>query len=161
MKGINKIIAVLFISCIASFSFAQNSSEQQKLPETVPGQKFSAEEYKAAKVEYVIDCGKLTNKEKNKFTPLYTELYKQKRCINHNARKLCREYSQDGNITKQEYLSMIDSLCQAKIDIANLEKDYVEKFKKILPAEKLYKVLKADENFDSEILKQMQKQKQE
>ena len=161
MKEFNKYISVLLILCVSQFSFAQNSAEQQKLPEIVSGQKFSAEEYKAAKVEYVIDCGKLTNKEKNKFTPLYTELYQKKRCINHNARKLCREYSQDGNITKQEYLSMIDSLCQAKIDIANLEKDYVEKFKKILPAEKLYKVLKADENFDSEILKQIQKQKQE
>lgn len=157
MKHLKFFIFTFFFCCVSVISSAQNKPSVQ----LAPGQKFSWEEYKTAKSQYIVDCAKLSRKESEKFFPLYKELYQKKRYINSNARKLCKEYSQDGNITKQEYLSMIDSLCQAKIDIANLEKEYVDKFKKILPAEKLYKALIADENFDSEILKQMQKQKQE
>lgn len=162
MKNFRIYILIFFFCSVSVLSFAQNGSEDQQssTAKLAPGQKFSAQEYREAKIEYVIDCAKLTSKEKNAFTPVYTELYNKKRLINYNAKKLCREYSKDG-ITEQEYMSMIDSLSQAKIDIANLQKEYIEKFKKILPAEKLYKAMQADEKFDGEILKQMQKQKQD
>ena len=52
---------------------------------------------------------------------------------------------------------MIDALADVKIECAKLEKEYLEKFKKILPAKKLMRVQMAEERYQRELLKGMQK----
>ena len=51
---------------------------------------------------------------------------------------------------------MIDALADVKIECAMLEKEYLAKFKKILPAKKLMRVQMAENRFQREILKGIQ-----
>ena len=55
---------------------------------------------------------------------------------------------------------MIDALADVKIECAMLEKEYLSKFKKILPAKKLMRVQMAENRFQREILKGIQQGKQ-
>ena len=52
---------------------------------------------------------------------------------------------------------MIDALADVKIACALLEKDYLQRFKEILPAKKLMRVQMAEERYQRELLKDMQR----
>ena len=58
--------------------------------------------------------------------------------------------------TEEECNEMIDALADVKIECAMLEKEYLAKFKKILPAKKLMRVQMAENRFQREILKGIQ-----
>ena len=51
---------------------------------------------------------------------------------------------------------MIDAMADVKIECAQLEKEYLAKFKAILPAKKLMRVQMAENRFQREILKGIQ-----
>lgn len=95
--------------------------------------------------------------EADKFFPVYFELQQKKRNVNSHTRQVVR-HIQESNLTEQESAQLIDSISETKINIANLEKEYLDKFKKVLPSGKLLKVLIAEEQFNSELLKEMQRQ---
>ena len=46
-------------------------------------------------------------------------------------------------------------MSDAKIEIAKLEKNYIEKYLKILPAKKILDVQRAEEKFQREMIKKM------
>ena len=51
---------------------------------------------------------------------------------------------------------MIDAMADVKIECATLEKEYLVRFKEILPAKKLMRVQMAEERYQRELLKGMQ-----
>ncbi|MEG1749355.1 MAG: hypothetical protein RRZ65_07130 [Tannerellaceae bacterium] len=55
--------------------------------------------------------------------------------------------------TDAEYLKAIDACLEVRINEAQLEKEYYEKFKKILSPEKLYKYRRADYKFAREFMR--------
>ena len=58
--------------------------------------------------------------------------------------------------TEEECNEMIDALADVKIECATLEKEYLQKFKEILPAKKLMRVQMAEDRFQRELLRGMQ-----
>ncbi|MBR5240304.1 MAG: hypothetical protein IKW05_00050, partial [Muribaculaceae bacterium] len=61
--------------------------------------------------------------------------------------------------TEAEYNEMIDALADVKIECATLEKEYLIKFKSILPAKKLMRVQMAEDRFQRELLKGIRAEK--
>ena len=59
-------------------------------------------------------------------------------------------------MSQEQCLKAIDAKAEANIKIAALEKEYLQKFKEILPASKILKVQNAEEQFNSQILKDIQ-----
>jgi len=59
-------------------------------------------------------------------------------------------------ISEEQSLKAIDAKADANIRIAELEKEYLKKFKEVLPASKILKVQNAEEQFNSQILKDIQ-----
>ena len=51
---------------------------------------------------------------------------------------------------------MIEALADIKIQCATLEKEYLKKFKEILPAKKIMRVQMAEDRFQRELLREMQ-----
>lgn len=138
--------------------FQQSGNQQkQQQPSTNyhnRGQRFSPAEYWKKQKDFFTKRANLTEEEANKFFPLYNELQQKKMQINHQSRQNAVKLEQP--ISEENCMKTIDALADAQIQIAQLEKEYLEKFKKILPASKILKIQMAEDQFNSELIKEMQ-----
>ena len=99
----------------------------------------------------VADCG-LSPDEAAKFIPLENEFRQKVFDIGRDCRTLARESREKTKQSDVEYLKLIDCYLDNRIKEAQLEKEYFEKFKKILKPEKLYKYREADAKFSRELI---------
>lgn len=128
----------------------QQNPQQNQMPNR-SGQ-FSPAEYWRQQKEFFTEKACLTEKEANDFFPIYNELQQKKRELNRNIRLMSREEGQ----TEEQARKSLDAIAEANIKIANLEKEYLTKFEKVLPATKILKIQNAEEQFNSQILKDIQ-----
>lgn len=139
--------------------FQQGTNQQQHRPNVSStsnrGQRFSIDEYRKRQKEFFTKRANLTEQEAEKFFPVYNELQQKKMQINHQSRQDAVRQQQP--LSEEECLKAIDALADAQIRIAQLEKEYLEKFKKILPASKILAIQRAEDQFNSELVKEMQR----
>ncbi len=140
--------------------FQQGTNQQQPRPNVGNannngGQRFSIDEYRKRQKDFFTKRANLTEQEAEKFFPVYNELQQKKMQINHQSRQAAVRQQQPLN--EEECLKAIDALADAEIRIAQLEKEYLEKFKKILPASKILAIQRAEDQFNSELVKEMQR----
>lgn len=139
--------------------FQQGANQQQQRPNVSNtsnrGQSFSIDEYRKRQKEFFTKRANLTEQEAEKFFPVYNELQQKKMQINHQSRQDAVRQQQP--LSEEECLKAIDALADAQIRIAQLEKEYLEKFKKILPASKILAIQRAEDQFNSELVKEMQR----
>ena len=64
--------------------------------------------------------------------------------------------SYQDNQTEDQARKTLDVIAETNLKIAQLEKEYLEKFKEVLPASKILKVQNAEDQFNSQILKDIQ-----
>ena len=102
----------------------------------------------------------LTEEESNAFFPLYNELQQKKRELSRETRRFMREAAAAG-ASEEQSLKAIEAQAETNIKIAELEKEYLKKFKEVLPASKILKVQNAEEQFNSQILKDIQQSRSE
>lgn len=141
----------LFISIICLTVTAQEkNNHQQRRPW------MTHEEFRAKQQKYIADYANLSESESKAFFPLYFELQDKKHAANHRVWKQARAVS-PRQCTEEECDRMIDSLADVKIECATLEKEYLKKFKEILPAKKLMHVQMAEDRFQRELLRGMQR----
>jgi hypothetical protein len=144
-----RVLLLAFSAIILFSSSAQAQSNSVRRPH------MTAEEFQAKQKEFIIHHAELTNEESAVFFPLYFELQSKKHEINGRAWKKVRSVRPHER-TEEECNEMIDALADVKIECAMLEKEYLAKFKKILPAKKLMRVQMAENRFQREILKGIQ-----
>lgn len=120
-------------------------------------QQFSPEEFRARQQKFLTEKAGLSEDEAKEFFPIYFELQDKKNEINFNARQTASSRSNSEKLTDEEYTKLIDNLADAKIQIAKLEKEYLGKFKKIVPAGKVLRIQMAESQFGSELIKEMQR----
>lgn len=126
---------------------------QQQAPNRI-GQ-FSAAEYWNQQKAFFIEKAGLTEDEAAAFFPLYNDLQQKKRELNREIRRTMRQEG-GAEISEEQSLKAIDAQAETNIKIAELEKEYLQKFKQVLPASKILKVQNAEEQFNSQILKDIQ-----
>ncbi len=85
---------------------------------------------------FVIEL-ELSPEEAKKFLPLMNELYDKRYKLWKSIRQQRREVEAKGTMTDGEVEKLIDSSLQNSVDEAKLEKDYYDKFKKVLPLQKV------------------------
>lgn len=144
-----RVLLLAFSAIILISSSAQAQSNSVRRPH------MTAEEFQTKQKEFIIHHAELTNEESSVFFPLYFELQSKKHEINGRAWKKVRSVRPHER-TEEECNEMIDALADVKIECAMLEKEYLAKFKKILPAKKLMRVQMAENRFQREILKGIQ-----
>ncbi len=130
-----------------------NTNHQQPVPNR-SGQ-FSASEYWKQQQQFFTEKAELTEQEAKAFFPLYNELQQKKRQLNMEIRRTMRQ--EPGTVmTEEQSQKAIDARANTNIKIAELEKEYLEKYKQVLPASKILKIQNAEEQFNSQLLKDIQ-----
>lgn len=119
-------------------------------------QRLSPAEFRARQKAYIAERAGLTKQEAAKFFPMYFELQDKKKELNDKAWGLIRK-GKDENTTEAQYDEIMEGIYDARIASDRLDKSYFEKFRKILPAKKLYLVQKAEMRFHRDLLKGMKR----
>lgn len=137
---------------ISIFCLTVNAQEQASTPRR---QRMTPKEFQTKQKEYIAQHAGLTEEESAAFFPLYYELQNKKHEANRRVWKQARAVKPHER-TEEECNEMIDALADVKIECATLEKEYLQKFKEILPAKKLMRVQMAEDRFQRELLRGMQ-----
>lgn len=143
---------LLLISIVCLTVSAQEQNGNSRRPRMTP------EEFQNKQKEFIIQQAELTDAESAAFFPLYFELQNKKHELNGRVWKKARAVHPNER-TEAEYNEMIDALADVKIECATLEKEYLIKFKSILPAKKLMRVQMAEDRFQRELLKGIRAEK--
>lgn len=118
-------------------------------------QHLTQEEFRAKQKAFITEKAGLTKEEATKFFPLYFELQDRKKQLNDEAWNLLRK-GKNENTTEAQYEEIMEGVYDARIASDRLDKTYFDKFKKILPAKKIYLVQRAEMKFHRDLLKGMQ-----
>ncbi len=141
---VRKIAVWLVLLCVGVAAGAQ---EKKK-----PG--FSKEEFRAKQEAFLSEKAELTKEEAARFFPVYFELQDRKQAANDEGWKQIKK-GRDPNTTDAEFEQILEKTAQARINADKLELEYLQKFKQILSAKKIYKVQQAEMKFHRDILKIM------
>lgn len=142
-----RLFFVVFITVSVLFS-------QVALAQGDKGQRhFDKEAFQAEKNAFITAEVGLTPEEAAAFIPLCNELHEKMFEVGRECRKLSREIKHKQSPTDDDYTKVNDVCLEVKQKEAALEKEYYEKFKKILSPEKLYKYRCAESKFARNFMK--------
>lgn len=147
-----RYLTVLLMGLVCLAATAQEQGQRPHRPHMTP------EEYQAKQKEFITQHAELTEEESTAFFPLYFELQRKKHEANRRVWKQVRAVPPHER-TEEECDQMIDAMADVKIECATLEKEYLGRFKEILPAKKLMRVQMAEERFQRELLRGIQQGK--
>ena len=143
----NKIFFITFVAISVLLSF--NATAQEKKEQ----RHFDREAFEARRNAFITAEVGLTPEEAAQFIPLCNELRQKKFEVGRECRKLSKDLKHNENATDADYLKVIDECVSVNIRQAQLEKEYYEKFKKILSPKKLYRYKRAEGKFAREFMR--------
>ena len=135
------ITLVACLICISTFA-------QKKDPSTEA-------EFRAKKQAYMTKKAGLTQEESEKFFPLYFEFQDKKKEINKQAWTIAKK-GKKPETTETEYEEIIGTFFNNQEIITQLEKEYIEKYREVLSAKKVYLVYWAEMKFSRNMMKILQ-----
>lgn len=157
---INRINKTLFISFILLCVYiiplsAQNKSEADRKKQREEHWK----EYMQDKMTYLIKATGMTKQESERFFPIYEEMMKKKFEVQRNMRKKLRTIeSSKQTISEETYYEAAKTINESKYEEGKIDKEYFDKYKKILSPERLYKFEKAELDYFKDALGKNPKQ---
>ena len=155
-----KIFLIISILC---FALTVNVFAQQRNNRNDQQRKADFEAFKVKRENYISKEMGMTEEESKAFWPLCNELQEKKFQINRDTRKEVRtiyEALKKGQkVSEADYDKMIRLNAEAKIKEAELDKEYLTKFRKFLSAEKVYKYQRAEQRFAREMANNSERQR--
>ena len=152
MKILGTILTLAIMLAAPSVADAQNGN---------PGNRkrlFSPEEFQKNQRDYITEKAELTAQEADAFFPLFFELQKMKFDLERNARKNINK--KEGEKPGEEQCrELVNNLADAEIEKAKLEKEYVAKYLKVIPASKLLRIQHAETTFQRDLMKKMMRER--
>ena len=141
------IFSFLIIFFIAGQTFAQSG----------PGMNTQKrKEIKEMQLKFIVNKLQLTDKEKTEFVPLYRKMSDEREDLFMQKHKAMRNFKQNSlNMSDAELLALVDKFVDIDIQLAQLNKQYNEKFKKVLPPIKIILLHQAEMEFKKELIKKM------
>ena len=122
--------------------FAQQDEDKRKA---------DFEKFRAERKAFITKEMGLTDEEAAVFWPLNDELQRKKFNLNKEVRTqmhALRQAKREGKqISEEEYRRLIESSAKAKVKEAELDEIFQKKFLGILPAEKVFKLQNAENEF--------------
>lgn len=116
-------------------------------------EKCTENDFQEQKMAYLAKQAGLTSQEADAFFPLYFELQRLKKENNAKAWQKAKEVNKNPQATEAEYEASINGFMEAEKKNAELEQEYMAKGLKIIPASKIFKVLRAEIKFNRNMLK--------
>ena len=144
----NKIFVFIFVSLLVLSPKGVDAQERGR-----PEGNFDREAFLVKRSAFITAELSLTPQEATVFVPLCEELQQKKYEAGFKCRKLSKEIRSKKNPANIDYTQAMDECLNAGIKEATLEKEYYEKFKKILSPEKLYRYRYAEQKFAREFIR--------
>lgn len=118
--------------------------------------KYSEEEFRAKKQAYITEKAGLTPEEADKFFPIYFELQNKKKEIYNSlwcgARRGVKPETHEG-----EYEKIIDEFFDEQQRVTEVEKEYIQQYRKVISNKKIYMIYWAEIKFNRNMMKILQK----
>jgi len=142
-----KIITVLLLF-LSITTFAQGGKFREKFQQ-------KKDQVKAMKIAFITSELNLTPDEAAKFWPLFNEFEEKQKAIRQDKIKNYIDRSQGSEkLTEKEALNLLNQMETAEEELHQLRKKFVANLKGVLPATKILKLKKAEEEFSKKLLQQ-------
>lgn len=126
------------------------------------GMKEKKEKIKALKVAYITEKLNLTTEEAQKFWPVYNTFDDKQFDIRHNKMKIVMNQFENGGIetlSEKDALELITKMDAYEEEMHSLKKKFVKDLLNVLPAKKVIKLKKAEDEFNRKLLKEFRGRK--
>lgn len=146
-----KNLILLFLFCFVGGNItliAQNPDREKR--------KAEFEKFKEKRVEFISKAMDLNSEEAKAFWPLCNELQEKKFETNRQYKKALREFykakKEGKKYTEEDYKKIVNLSIETKVKEAQLEKEYINKFLSVIPAEKVFLYQEAEQQFARKML---------
>lgn len=137
-----RLTSIILLMILALTVVAQDQRQQ-------PQQKFSPERFQAELEQFIAKEACLTAQEKAAFFPIYKEMQAKQRAVFDRQRQLGKVKPADEKGCEQA----IRKRDEYDLELKRLQQTYHNKFLGVLSASKLYDVLKAEDRFHRQMLR--------
>lgn len=129
----------------------------------ITAQHKNRERIKALKISFITEKLDLSEKEAQKFWPIYNAHEKETSTIKYNEiRSIRKEIKSDiETMTDEKAIELLNKLNNAEMRLDKLKIDLTDDLNGILPPKKIIHLIIAEEDFKKKILEQYRKQKKE
>ena len=142
----NRKLITLLLLFISYIFYAQGESMKEK-----------KEQIRSLKVAFFTTELNFTGNEAEKFWPLYNTFDDNQFELRHNKMRAFSKRMNDGSldkITEKEAISFLSQIEDTEEELFLLRKKFMQNVKTILPAVKIVKLKKAEEDFNRKLLQQ-------
>ena len=123
-------------------------------------QESKADKVEAMKVGFITNKLELTAKEAQTFWPLYNEYNSKLEKLRKTKRSDFEELkNKSENLTDKELEAFINEVFSSKQKELDLQKEYYEKYAKVLPVKKVAMLYQAENQFKRELLRKIKEKK--
>jgi hypothetical protein len=116
------------------------------------------ERFRNERQAFISDAMKLSDEEKKAFWPLCDELQMKKFSLNQSLRdemrKINRALREKQSVAPDTYKKVLELGSRIKMQEAELESEYLEKFLQILPAEKVFLYKQSEQRFGEKMIRE-------
>ena len=137
---------LLIFSVLSLQGFAQKDKSEMSIREQI----------NTEKIAFFTEKIGLTLNEAERFWPVYNEYWDKKNKINNERKEKMDAYlNHPESFTRQELEKLSDDYVDYRVQKAKLLEEYHQKFKEVLPVEKVMRLYMADYDFKSYLLKKI------
>lgn len=111
--------------------------------------KFSPKKFRSDMEAFIVKEACLSPAESAAFFPLYDEMYKKQRIVFDSMRRV----DNSNPTSDEECRKAIKERDKLDLELKEIQQAYHNKFMRILPAAKVFKILKAEDRFHRRMLK--------
>ncbi len=148
-----KIVSLLVFSLFINVLFINAQDSDKSL--------MNLQEFEKKKQEFIIKEAELTKQEADMFFPLNSELHKKKLELHRKHQEGMKLTKESEEISNEEYEQLIEENINLKVKEAELDKEYSEKFNKLMSPQKLFKAQQAERIFMQQELRKYRESKKD
>jgi Spy/CpxP family protein refolding chaperone len=141
MKNLINLICILFLAFAALPGMAQSSESRERI--------------ESAKIGFMTNRLNLTPEQSSKFWPVYNEYSNKKQDIRQNIRQL-RNANKTQETPETQIKANIDQLLSLRQKEVDLEKQYVDRFLKVLSPRQLVEMYRSEHEFNRMLLERLE-----
>lgn len=149
MKKLQYIIPILALFISAS-AYSQKKKKKKRI---------SNDRVKAYKIAYITDQLNLTEREAEKFWPVYNlheeEIHKLRKTERGSIKKIISNGRSLDDVTETESKEIVSSFTELQNRMHESRKSYLNKLKKILPYKKILKLQIAEREFKKKLFENL------
>ncbi len=150
MNPLKKIITTTLLLTIVTMAFGQQKKNDRKAHK---------EKIQAMKVGYITEKINLTTAEAQQFWPIYNEYDAKMDALRKSMRKMHKQEASINEMSDVDVENMINTINDTRQKELNTQKEYLQKFKSVLPIKKVAKLYKAEHGFKRKLLKKLKVKK--